>query len=494
MRNFRIPRRSFLRGLGGVAVALPALEAMTGRDARARSDGAPLRYLYVFGGLSSGRAIGGNSTVDCLAPDQTGLGYTADKALTPLAEHEVADEVSVVSGMLLPWAQGGSVPPGGRVRNFHTDMLSPLVSGVRSSTDTNAAQGPSSDQVVADEIAEGTLFRALSYRVQAANYRGGNGGGGNVGRITWRRNQTGDIVPIDPTISPRLAYESLFTGFLPTDPEEQAQALALLGRRKSALDLVQHDTNRIVPNLGAADRIRLEQHLDEIRELEKRLDSISDPTAGACEQLDDPGIDPPIGNANGANNDNGGYSTDAGYSNEETRARILFDLVHMAFACDLTRVGSIMMTMAQCFMNLYPIAGYETDMHQSTHAHLGGQGPQALAASLGWHVDHFARLVAKLRDTIDFDGSSMLDNCALVLQFEGGHGFDPQTGSEYSPHSTENMSGLIAGRAGGLNASGGRHIVTNNAHPVQIVNSAMRALGIEQDLGEVTGIVPQLFT
>jgi hypothetical protein len=488
MRNFRIPRRSFLRGLGGVAVALPALEAMTGRTARANLDGPPLRYLYVFAGVSTGRRRNANSgTLDQIAPAQNGLGYVADKGLSPLADLEVADEVSVVSGMLVPWAEGGSVPPGGRVRNFHTDMLSALVSGVRSSTTTNAAQGPSSDQVVADEIGGDTLFKTLSYRVQAANYRGGNGGGGNIGRITWRRNQNGAIVPIDPVVSPRLAYESLFSGFLPTDPEEQAQALALLRRRKSALDLVKHDTDRIIPHLGAADRIRLEEHLDEVRSLEERLASLEDPTAGSCEQLEDPGTDPPIGNANGE------YSTDAGYSNEELRAQVLFDLIHMAFACDLTRVGSVMMTMAQSFLNLYPIAGREADMHNTSHGNFGGQGPEALADSLKWHVRHFARLVAKLRDTPDFDGSSMLDNCALVLQFEGGHGYDPQTNSADSPHSTENMSALIAGRAGGLNASGGRHIVTNNAHPVRVVNSAMRAVGVDQDLGEVTGIIPQLF-
>lgn len=493
MRNFAIPRRSFLRGLGGVAVALPALEAMTRREAGAGGPSeTPLRYLYAFGGMSTGRRLNASSSIELVAPDQAGLGYTADKALAPLTDLGVASEVSVVSGLKLPWAMGNSVPPGGRVRNFHTDMVAPLISGVRSATDTNAAQGPSSDQVVAGYLGSDTLFETLSYRVQAANYRGGNGTGGNNGRITYRQNQAGNIVAVDPIVSPRLAYETLFTGFLPTDPAEQAKALATLRRRKSALDLVKDDAERITPHLGAADRIRLEQHLDEVRALEGRLDAIQDPTAGACQQLDDPGTDPPIGNANG----NGGdteYSTDAGYSNEETRAEVMFDLMHMAFACDLTRVGSIMMTMAQCFMNLYPIAGYETDFHQSSHANMNGQGVAAMTAALGWHVQHFGRLIAKLRDTIDFDGSSMLDNCALILQFEGGHGFDPQTSSDESPHSTENMSTLIAGRAGGLNAGGGRHIVTNEAHPVQVINSAMRAVGIEQDLGEVTGIIPELF-
>ncbi|MEM6993522.1 MAG: DUF1552 domain-containing protein [Myxococcota bacterium] len=493
MRNFSIPRRSFLRGLGGVAITLPALEAMTGR-AHAADDGPCLRYLYAFAGVSTGRSVSGVPTsVDLLAPEDVGSAYTPDKGLTPLADFGVNSDVSVVSGMLLPWQSGGDpVPSGGRALEWHASSTAPLVSGVRSDPDTEAAQGPSSDIVVAQALGGDTPFESLAYRVQAAYYRGGNGSGGNRGRITYKNNDAGGIDPVDPIVSPRLAYETLFASFIPADPVEQAATLARLRRRTSALDLVKTDTERLVPNLGAADKIRVERHLDEIRALEERLANLEDPTDGACQQFESPGDDPPIGNANG-NGNNDEYFTSAGYSNEETRAEVLFDLVHMAFACDLSRSASVMMTMAQCFMNLYPIAGHETDMHQAGHGSHNGQGLEVMTDSIRWHVHHFARLVEKIRDTTDFDGGSMLDNCALILQFEGGHGYDPQTGEDHKPHSSENMSALVAGGAGGLNPTGGKHVVTDGAHPVQVVNAAMQAVGIDQELGEVSGSIPELF-
>jgi hypothetical protein len=80
----------------------------------------------------------------------------------------------------------------------------------------------------------------------------------------------------------------------------------------------------------------------------------------------------------------------------------------------------------------------------------------------------------------------------MVLLFEGGWGFDPEQNNQGSAHSSENMAVLVAGKVGGLNASGGRHIRTNEAHPVQCVNTAMQALGVNAELGKVTGGVSEL--
>ena len=66
-----------------------------------------------------------------------------------------------------------------------------------------------------------TPHRLLTYRVQAAYYRGSNGDGGDRGRISYR-DDGGSIIPVDPIVSPRLAYESLFTGFVPPDPGQAA--------------------------------------------------------------------------------------------------------------------------------------------------------------------------------------------------------------------------------------------------------------------------------
>lgn len=116
----------------------------------------------------------------------------------------------------------------------------------------------------------------------------------------------------------------------------------------------------------------------------------------------------------------------------------------------------------------------------------------ALADCAAFHVEHFARLTQKLRDTEDVDGSSLLDNTALVLAFEGGWGFDLEANIDLSPHSTENMVMLVGGKAGGLNQTPGRHIVKQGTHPVAVINTVIKAVGVDATMGEVTETVDEL--
>jgi hypothetical protein len=488
IRTKALSRRAILRGLGGFAVALPFLEIMTSsREARAQAG--PSRYVFAFGGSSLGM-----DGAQMVVPSASGpLAGNLTRGLAPLEALGVVDDVSMVSGLLLPWDSGSGIPTAGRAVNFHASSPAPLVTGVAGGeTGDERLKGPSTDQIVADAIAGGVPHRALTYRVQPAYYRGSNGTGGDRGRITARMNG-GELEQIDPIISPRLAFENLFSGFAPPDPEEAEAAAFLLARRKSVLDLVHGDTERLLPRLGARDRQRLERHFDEIRALEGRLAAIEPPTEPACAIPGVPESDPPIGNAV-ENGDTGGYAAGGAYSGEEERARIMIDLVHMAFACDLARVASIMFTQAQCFMNMAPIYGadYATDLHEMSHGSMGGgdAGAAAMADGVAWHVKHWATLVQKLRDTEDGGGASLLDTTALVLAFEGGIGFDPEGGGEGMAHSTENMAVLVAGRAGGL--VGGQHVVADGEHPAAVINTAMRAVGCEQDLGDVAGTIDAL--
>lgn len=485
-RTLRMPRRTFLRGAAGFAMALPLLESMQARAGVS----APRRYFLGFAGSSLGFP---GFDYDLFVPDATGFGYDVKRALQPLSDLAVQDQVSVVTGMEIPWGDPGSVPPGGRVRNWHAKSVAPLISGVRGADDGNeAAQGATSDQIAADVLGATTPHRLLAYRVQAAYYRGSNGDGGDRGRISYR-DEGGTIMPVDPIVSPRLAYESLFTGFVPPDPAQAAEALAALRRRKSAVDLVLEDAQALMPKLGTVDRQRMERHFDELRDLETRLEMTQPPAEGACELLEPPGEDPEIGGAV-ENGDTGGYAGGGAYSNEELRATVLTDLVAMAFTCDLTRVASVMYTMAQCFLNANPLFGQPSDLHELGHFGVGGGevGLNAMSDGVAWHVKHFARLVQKLRDTPELDGSSVLDNSALVLVFEGGWGYDPESGDASSVHSSEHMSALIAGHAGGLNPGGGQHVRNPGGHPTEVINTALRAVGVDHEMGEVTGVIDAL--
>jgi hypothetical protein len=489
----RLTRRRVLSGLGGICVALPFLELFYDRDAKAAPGDAPLRYLIAFGGSSLG--MDGR---DMVVPDSEGpLAGQLTRALLPLADFGVEDDFSIVTGLNIPFGADGNIPAGGRAIQWHSSSKCPQLCGVRSAeSGDEKLTGPTSDWIVAETIGGPTLDTrpVLTYRVQPAFYRGTNGTGGNRGLMSARMNGN-QLEQVNPQFSPQAAFQDLFTGFIPPDPEEAAEATFLLERRKSIIDLVAKDAEALVKKLGAADKQRLERHLDELRALENKLSSLTLPNGSACELLDDPGPDPEIGGAV-ENGDTGGYAANGAWSDEETRATVLIDLIHMAFACDLSRVSSLMFTYAQCFMNMNPTYGHPSDLHELGHYSVGGgdAGANAVADGVAWHVKHIARLVDKLKNTTDLDGTNLLDNTAIVLTFEGGWGFDPEQNNEGSAHSSENMAVLVAGRAGGLNPTGGKHIRAVGEHPARIINTVMGALGVPGQLGEVSGTIPELLT
>ncbi len=490
MARNRLGRRRFLRGIGGTTLALPFLEIFAPQTARA--GGAISRYAFLFGGFSIG-SYGNDQIANAPAGPWNG---SVTRALQPLLDLGVSDVVSLVSGLEIP--VGNEIPAAGRPASFHSTSHQVLTTGQRYDPDMyGQLAGPSSDWVAASVLAEGTPQPVLTYRAQPSFYRV-NSDGGTDGTISARINGAGDLEQVPPITSPRVAFESLFSGFVPPDPAEALAAQRLLAMRKSVVDLVSEDAQSLIGRLGREDEIRMQRHFDELRALEGRLDELELPDAAACMMLPDPGDDPPIGDGidpSGGGDYNSYYENANGYSDEELRATIMTDLVHMAFTCDISRVASYMLTFAQCFMNMYTLLDLPSDLHEITHGSIGsGEADMqnALADCAAWHVKHFARLVQKLRDTEDFDGTSMLDNTGLVLAFEGGWGFDLESGGSSSPHSTENMVMLVGGQAGGLHTSPGGHVQAQGSHPAAVLNTVLSAVGVDQTLGEVNGRVDAL--
>ncbi len=492
MRRMHMPsRRRFLRGIGGISMSLPFLEMFAPSTARAGEK--PSRYAFMFGGFSIG-----SSDNNRIAPATTGpWGPTMPTALQPLVDFGVSDVVSMVSGLEIP--VGSTAPEAGRPTSFHSTSHQVLATGQRwDPAYFGGLAGPSSDWVAADTLSTGTLQPVLTYRAQPSFYRV-NSEGFTDGIISARTNGMGELEQVSPITSPRLAFESLFEGFIPPDPEEALIAQRMLAMRKSVVDLVADDAETLIGRLGKEDKLRMQRHFDELRALENRLDEIQLPDSPACQMFEHPGDDPPIGDAidpSGGGDYNDHYTNANGYSDEDLRATIMTDLVHMAFACDISRVSSFMITYAQCFMNMYTALDMPSDLHEVTHGAIGNSADEmqdALGECAAWHLKHYARLVQKLGETEDLDGSPMLDSTALVFAFEGGWGFDLESGSNNSPHSTENMCVLIGGRAGGLHGMNpGQHIDGANRHPTAVLNTALRATGVQETLGEVPGLIDEL--
>jgi Protein of unknown function (DUF1552) len=476
-----LPRRSFLRGALGTCVGLPLLDAMLNEHGTAYAGGGAIdRHFFV--GFHGG-AIGGDGDAmgNLYAPDTIGPDYDLKTAIAPLGTLGIAGDVSVISGLRIPYGTA-PIPDGGWAYDFHIQALGPLISGVKNnSSEDYGVNGPTADQIVAAALGG----ESLVYQVQASWYLNS---GAPYGRdVLSYSGEIGAAIPVPGQASPQLAYQSLFTGFRPPDQDPGASEALLyeLAKRRSVLDTIGDDLAKLTARVGGHDRQRLQRHLDEIRALEMKLQDPGVAGGDGCSLPADPGADPIIGGNNDVNGGDG-FDTNRGYSDEHVRAQRFSDLIHMAFVCNLRPAAAMLYTMAQSHMNVFSFTGIPYDLHELGH---GGGGTPDVSKVVAWHVEQFGYLVAKLRDTPEGTGTA-LDNCAMVLLHEAGHGFDPLSGNDNSTHSTENMCCLVAGRAGGLAA--GTHIVANGLHPGNVLNTAMAAVGVDRNLGEVVGTVPEL--
>lgn len=477
MKRLTLSRRTLLRGVGGAAIGLPALEIMAPR--RAGAAPIPRRYVVCYGGSSLGGYGPGTNGVNYLVlprptsptPDSYALTLTDSR---PILATTAKIDLGVVSGLRIPWGSSGQIPPGGRLLNFHGTTLVPQATGLRQPARDRDATGPSSDQIVAEAIGGGTRFRSLHLLVQPQSYRAT---ATSRRRMAWGRGGQ----PIEPRSDLRSVFDSLFTGAGAVSPSaDPAAAKAALElarlRRTSALDLVRDGTMRLAgdPRLGSEDRARLQRYLEELRALEASIQKIGDaPASASCAP---PAAPAPLPAASGS------------YSQEDRRAELMTDYLALALACNHTRVATLQLTWTQCFMSIAPISGRSTDVHEASHA---AGTPMDVAAGIKWHVKHFARLAARLAELKEVDGSSVLDHTALVLFFEGGHGFDPEASRRLSSHSSENMMVVYAGRAGGLRP--GKHVLAQDRHPAQVMLTAMNAVGVATErLGEVSGAISEM--
>lgn len=473
LKDRSIARRSFLRGASGVMVGLPFLEIMLDSKA-ARAQGLPKRSCVLY----AGQSIGYTQPIQ-FEPTDVGTAYATTECLRSLnAEHgDLRGDVSVVTGMRIPYASTNDpadVMPAGRIAQWHDSSRSVLLTGMRA---TNADQffGPSADWLMRDVLGRDPF----AIRVQVDAYRGGG-----RGQISFR-DVGGDISGVEPFVSPRQVWNALFSNLIETDPVEAERQRKRILRDQSVLDLVRDSTDRLRARLGTRDLQRLNLHFEALRELETRVDAVQPPTAGTCVRPDDPGNDPSVEIVQ----DNDG--SDIGFGAEDIRARLMADMVHMAFACGVENNVSLQISFGQTFINAEFVCGVRADIHELSH--FAGDVVDH-AKSVNWHVDTFAYLTKKLKDTPEGDGS-LLDHSALTLLFEGGWGYDPESGAgsndEPRAHSSENMAVMVSGRAGGLVPQG--HIRADGVHPASVLLSSMRAVGYQGSLGEIDDEFTALF-
>jgi hypothetical protein len=417
----KIERRTILKGLLGgaaVSIALPVLDMFLDDGGRALAGGTALPKRF-------GLFFWGNGVLpDRWQPTGEGAAWELSEQLAPLAP--VKDVISVVTGM--------RVQTGNHIA--HESGASGFLAGSRLliNGDAHTFQLPSIDQVIADEIGGATRYRSLEVGVQpgAKGY-----------------SHTGPNSMNPPESSPYEVFQRLFgPGF--TAPGDEPVIDPKLGLRRSVLDAVMDDTNSLIARVGAADRARLEQHFEGIRDLELRLARLEEdpPNLASCEKPAEPMIEyPPID----------------GRPQMSAVSRAMSDLMTMALACDQTRVFS--MWFSDSVSNvLYPGAG--SGHHQLTHDEPGDQ-PQVndivlqIIGELGYLVD-------RLRSIPEGDGT-LLDSCAILGTTDCSYG---------RQHALEEYPIIIAGTAQGALTTGihYRSIASENASKVPL--SLVRAMGI----------------
>jgi hypothetical protein len=405
----RITRRHMLRGIGGTAIALPFLESMQ-REAHA-GGGQILRYLqfmHVEGTL-----------VNEWAPTGPSNAMVLSNILSPLEPHR--DRICVVSG--IENAAAAQYGENGHISNGHSIFTSAHNTGNNAMPD-----GPSIDQVLATRMAAPTPYRTLQFAI----------GGGNLGEYQALYAGAADPIPSDTEAT--AIFTQLFSD-LEVDPEQPATTIQRLhARRQSVLDSVVGQLEGLSPKVSAADRITLENHADKIRELEMQLGNEGEAGIGCMV----PVLDIP------ADYDTNPWGSSWDSNRDDVSSRLLIDLMVMALACDLTRVGTLQYTNYDSptfpWLGL-SIPGAYTGWHAMVHDIPNMADVSVPREVFRWYMGELAYLIDRLAQTPDGEGS-LLDHMLLFSTAEMG---DP------AAHGGWSLPIVLAGGLGGALETG-RHV------------------------------------
>ncbi len=438
MKPMKLSRRFALKGLG-VSLAMPFLDAMRPhRGVLQAAETAPPRRWVMWHfptgyRESTWRVAGGDGERD----------WQPSPALEPLQEHGVKEHVSVVQGLRAPYADGSGAS--------HTCGISAQLSGLlcRQRVAENLR---TIDQGIADEIRGDTPIHSLQLgtNVLVENPNDESGYSSTIkDHLSWKDSQT----PLPKQTDPAAVFQRLF-GDVVGDVDQDSLAFARRQRlRRSILDNVVREASSLSERLGKADQQKVEQYLDNVRSIEKSI------------QVE------PRNNDSGMCDAQGRVGSFFAPDDIETHVRQMNELMVLALRCDVTRV--IVFQYENTVTTIrHPFVGVDQPYHLGVAHH--SQDEKKLDDYYRvnrWLVSQYAEFLAALRDVEEADGSTLLDNSAVIMTSELGDG---------SAHSHENLPCLIGGSAGGRLRVGGNHAFPAEQFMRLLLTSA-RAVGAPID-------------
>ncbi len=432
-----IPRRSFLRG-AGAAVALPVLDAMfPALAAIGESPRPPRRFSIVY--------VPNGMNMDYWTPSATGIDYALTRTLKPLAPYR--DRMLVLSGM---HNSAGDALPGEGESAPHERAGGVFLTGVHPLREGRV--GISVDQIIAKELGQHTQLASLELGLHNTDVVGSCEKGWSCAyRMTlcWRSATT----PLPIEYRPRAVFERLFGDSRSTDP---ALRHTRIEKEKSILDSVTDATARLMTKVGPADRARLDEYLDGMRDVERRIQ-----LAERQSERELPSVERPAG-------------VPEAFADH---LKVMFDLQVLAFQTDMTRMITFMTGPEQSNRTYREIG--VPDVHHSLSHHRNDPVNLEMVAKIDeYHSDLFTYYLDKLRATPDVDGT-LFDN--MIIMYGSAM-------SDGDAHLLQDLPILLLGGGSGR-LPGGRHI--RYPDDTQISNlylTIMDKLGIQVDrFGDSTG-------
>jgi hypothetical protein len=435
-----IPRRTVLRGLGA-AVALPVLDGMLPAYA---AHGGQTPSLPSVNRLSIVFSPNGMNMA-AWAPAGEGAGFQLSQTLQPLAPFR--DRLLVLSGLD---NSIGDARPGEGESAPHERAGGVFLTSVHPEREGRA--GISMDQLLARELGQKTQLASLELGLHANEIVGQCEKGWScayMNTLSWRTPTT----PLPVEYRPRAVFERLFGDSDSTDPTIRR---ARMQTDRSLLDSVTQAATRLLRSVGAADRARLTEYLDGMRDVERRIQRAEEQSAREI-----PAVDRPAGVP----------------STFDEHAKLMFDLQVLALQADLTRVITFMLGPEQS-NRAYPEIGVPDVHHGLSHHQGDAQKLSKIALIDAHHTKTFAYYLEKLQATRDGAGS-LLDHATILFGCSMSDGND---------HLLQNLPIVVAGGGNGR-LNGGRHVRFPKGTPISnLYLTLMDMMGVSLDrFGDSTG-------
>lgn len=444
-KKMPLSRRRFLQGCG-VALSLPWMPSLAPRMARAAEAGKPpvrSAFLYFPNGVWEKDWV----------PEKTGSDYDLTSSLEPIAD--VRDNVLVLTGLDKKHSHGGDGHYA-KTANFLTGMPVTKTTGKDISSG-----GISVDQLMAQHVGGNTPLPSLELGTEPVI----SGIDSNVGytrlygsHISWQSPTR----PVAKEINPRLVYERLFGKAMSPD-SEKAESY------QNLLDFVLEDARRLRPKLGRDDQFKMDEYLDSVRAVEKRIEYATKGENGDWQ----PDVDEHVLAA----------SKPGVPGDFRDHISIMLDLIVLAFQTDSTRIATMMFANDVSGRNFSFLDGVQGGHHQLSHHENKKEKIEQYQRINRWHVDQFAQMLRKMQ-SIQEGESTLLDNCMVLF------GSSMSDGNRHDP---DNLPILLGGR-GGNTLNSGRHLAAEGMVPLcNVYHAMLERMGVEVEaFGDSTGPLKDL--